>query len=240
MSTEPIVMDYSNFRSCVQGFLLDLDGTLVDTKPLHFASANYVLEKYGCELKLEEFNSFIGWAEDQFWNELKERYRIPEAVSSLTKERTHKFLNLLQDTSIESFPGVCALLKRLQQLKIPYAIASNSPRDQIACIVKNSNLNQQVSLWFSGCDDVEYGKPAPDVYITAARALGLQPQQCVVLEDSYSGVVAAHAAGTFVIAIAPANHLDQKLHSAHLQLPSISKLLPLIEILVGNCSGLKL
>jgi HAD superfamily hydrolase (TIGR01509 family) len=223
------MMNCSTLPSLVQGLLLDLDGTLVNTEILHFASTNRVLEKHGHRLELEEFNSLIGWAEKPFWNKLRERYGIPEAISSLTKQRTHEFLDLLQNSAIEPLPGVLTLLERLQQLKIPRAVASNSPRDQIACIAESSGLSHHIPIWFSGLDDVKRGKPDPDVYIAAARALGLPPQRCVALEDSSSGASAARAAGAFVIAVPCASHLDPNLDAAHLKLTSLSELLPLIE-----------
>lgn len=221
-------MEHSVLPSLVKGFLLDLDGTLVDTRQLHLDSSNQVLKKYGYQLESEEFNSFIGWTENRFWNELVERYEIPEDVDLLIEQRTNEFLCLVQNSSIEPLPGVRELLERLRQLNIPCAIASNSPRDQIACIVKSSGLCDRISVWLSGLDDVKRGKPAPDVYVAAARALKLQPQQCVAIEDSFSGVVAARTAEAFVIAVPHPNHPDPNLNAAHLKLTSISEVIPII------------
>jgi len=212
--------------SPLRGVLFDLDGTLVDSEHLHYDSPLAVLHRYGAHLPLEEFARYIGWSERPFWDSLRERFALPGTSTELAEQRSEVLLRLIRQAPIEPLPGVRAVIDRLRQLGIPCAIASSSLREQITATVESAQLG--ITCWVSGYDDVARGKPFPDAYEEAARRLGVDPKQCLAIEDSAMGVASAKAAGAYVIAIPCASHPDPNLGAADLQLASMNELLPLL------------
>lgn len=218
----------------LRGALLDLDGTLVDTEHFHLISANEVLGGFGHELGLREFSRFIGWAEEPFWEALRERFRLDAATADLAARREKSFVRLLHTASIDPLPGVREVLRLLAQHGVPCAIASSSTRREIEAMLDAAGIRDQVAAVRSGHDDVSRGKPHPDVYLAAAEALGVEAAACLALEDSSTGVQAARAAGAFTVAVPCPSHPDPDLGAADLRLDSLEELPPLIG---GSLAG---
>jgi HAD superfamily hydrolase (TIGR01509 family) len=197
--------------------LLDLDGTLVDTEPLHFESANVVLARHGQPLTVEDFLPYVGWSELPFWEDLKSRQELAPPAAVLLRERSEVFLELLHAASIDPLPGIPELLDWAEAQGIPAAVASSSPRVQIEASLGAAGLLTRMRAWRSGHDDVDAGrgKPAPDVYLLAARDLGIDAQGAVALEDSPTGSAAARAAGAYVFGVPCPSHPAAALPDAH-------------------------
>lgn len=192
----------------LRGVLFDLDGTLVDSEPLHLESALRVLAAHGVRPDPGGFADYTGWAELPFWAELRRRFGLAEEPSELAEQRTAAYLELLHGRSIEPLPGVTELLDLLAARGVPVAIASSSPRAQIDASLRAAGLAERFPIRVSGHDDVAAGKPAPDVYLAAAAAVGAPPAACLALEDSLTGGAAARAAGVFTVLI-PGPHLKR-------------------------------
>jgi HAD superfamily hydrolase (TIGR01509 family) len=225
-----------SFPVPLQGVLFDLDGTLVDSEHLHYDSTLTVLERYGEHLPLNEFNGYIGWSERPFWESLRGRFNLPQTPDELAAERSKVLLELLQQP-MEPLPGVREIFALLRENRIPCAIASSSLHRQIEQTVKSAGLSDFVSVFVSGYDDVPRGKPHPDPYLRAADLIGVDPKQCLAIEDSATGVASAKSAGAFVIAIPCASHPDQNIGAADLQLASMHEVLPLVrQALDGSAS----
>ena len=173
----------------LRGLLLDLDGTLVDTEPLHFQSANRVLERYGTPLSVEEFLPYVGWSELPFWEDLRARLELAPSAAELLLARSEVFLEMLHGVSIEPLPGILELLDWADAAGVPAAVASSSPRAQIEASLRASGLYERMRSYRSGHEDVApgRGKPAPDVYLLAAQDLGVPATACCALEDSPTG-----------------------------------------------------
>ncbi len=186
--------------------LLDLDGTLVDTEGLHFESALSVLDDFGVAMAPAEFEPYIGWAEVPFWEDLVRRFALPASPAELLERRTRAFLDLLHGTSIEPLPGVADLLDWAEAHQVPVAVASSSPRAQIEASLRAAGLADRIRVRRSGHEDVAAGKPAPDVYLAAAAALGVEPKRAIAVEDSPTGLRAALAAGAFAVAVPCCSH----------------------------------
>ena len=207
------------------GALFDLDGTLVDTEPLHFESQNRVLEKLGARpMPAEEFERYVGWAEVPFWTEVARDYGLAPSPRELAALRTEALLELYESAEIVVLPGVADLLEALAGLGVPCAVASSSPRRQIEATLERAGLAHFMGAVRSGHDDVERGKPEPDVYLAAAAALGVEAAGCVAIEDSRTGVASAKAAGCFTVAIPCVSHPDPELGAAHAVLDSAAEL----------------
>lgn len=213
----------------IRGFLLDLDGTLLDTEPIHFESANAVLARFGRRLEFGEFRGFIGTADEPFWTALKARFGLPHPPRELASLRARAFLDLLRTARLQPLRGVGELLARLRRAGVPCAVASSSARVLMDAILRAGGLDGELSVRVSGHDDCARSKPHPEVYLAAAAALRLRPMECVAVEDSEPGVASAKAAGAFTVAVPCPSHPDSDLRAADLTLRSLDELLPLVE-----------
>jgi sugar-phosphatase len=200
-----------------KGFLFDLDGTLVDSLP--------VVER-----------SWINWAtrrgvEPQA---VLDFIHGKQAITSLrhfmpgeSEEVIQQEFSWLEKVEAEdtegvtALPGAVALLERLNQLEIPWAIVTSGSIPVASARRKAGNLPQPEV--FVTAELVKRGKPEPDAYLLGAERLGLAPQDCVVVEDAAAGILSGLAAGCQVIAVnAPAD--SPKLDQVHLLLSSLEQI----------------
>lgn len=210
--------------------LLDLDGTLVDTEHLHFETALEVLARHGASMAPEELLPYVGWAELPFWEELKRRHALAPPAIELLGERRDACVARMHERSIVPLPGARELLAWAASAGVPAAVASSSPRALIAAALRASGLAGVVAEYKSGHEDAARGKPAPDVYLAAAAALGVDARACVAIEDSPTGSRAARASGAYVIGVpcpshpTPAAELD-----ADRVMPSLHAVIALLD-----------
>lgn len=178
-----------------KGFLFDLDGTLVDSLPAVERAWTHWAERHGIDS--QEVLGFIHGK--QAITSL--RHFMPDATEA---ELKHQFAQLeleeSQDTDgVTALPGAQALLERLNEMGIPWAIVtSGSVPVATARRIAGGLLHPEV---FITCELVKQGKPQPDAYLLGAQRLGLAPQQCVVVEDAPAGILSGLAAGCQVIAV---------------------------------------
>ncbi|MCP4094595.1 MAG: HAD family phosphatase [Planctomycetes bacterium] len=189
--------------SPLAGILFDLDGTLVDTEGMHYDSAMAVLARYGKTLSKEAFKPYIGTAEVPFWEDLQRMLELPAAIDELLTARTEEYLKLLHTASIEPLSGVLDLVHWALDRQLPIAVASSSPRDQIHGSLTAAGLAELIPVRRSGHEDVGVGrgKPHGDVYLAAAKALGIDARQCLAVEDSTTGMRSAKDAGCYVFCV---------------------------------------
>lgn len=178
-----------------KGFLFDLDGTLVDSLPVVERAWTQWAERHGIDS--QEVLDFIHGK--QAITSL--RHFMPNASEA---ELQHEFELLeqveSQDTEgVTALPGAQALLERLNELGIPWAIVtSGSVPVASARRVAGGLPHPEV---FITCELVKKGKPQPDAYLLGAERLGLAAQECVVVEDAPAGILSGLAAGCQVIAV---------------------------------------
>lgn len=187
-----------------KNIIFDLDGLIVDTEPLHQRAVNALLQVAGAEYYFEtaEYGEiFTGRSIFENAEYIRERFALPQTADQLTAAQHSLFTMLIADPdNLEPMPGVEDLLGWLTNEKYRIAIASSSRPGQVELIVRNLNLHPHFAA-IAGNDGSLKPKPAPDVYDLALERLGADPAETLALEDSNSGVRAAHAAGLFVIAV---------------------------------------
>jgi HAD superfamily hydrolase (TIGR01509 family) len=214
----------------IAGLLFDLDGTLVDSESLHFQSTAAVCSKRGATLTRGDFDMYAGWAELASWISLGQRFGIQGDPTKLASERTEALLALLNRNVVVA-PGARELLVWARRRGLPMAVASSLPRAQIDGILKAADLADFFTAKLSGHDDVSEGrsKPAPDVYLAAAAALGVVARACVAFEDSLTGMKSARAAGSFVVAIACTGDPEADCPDADCICPTLSDALTFLQ-----------
>ena len=181
--------------------LFDWDGTLVDTQDANYQAMSHALGKVGVDLQQEWFNARTGLSSAEMIKLLARERDLTLAVplDEIVRDRDARF----RDGAASVRPHAAVLeVVQAARGRTPMAIASGGSRDIILATLDRLAFRD----WFDAIitrDDVERGKPAPDIFLSAAAALGAKPARCVVYEDSDEGIQAAHAAGMRVIDVRP-------------------------------------
>lgn len=180
--------------------IFDLDGTLVDSEPHYYEAGRLALAEYGVpDFSWADHEAYVGISTQETVADWKRRYALRAPVEELLAVKNRHYLELAR-TSARAYPRMREFVERLAGEGVPLAVASGSSAEAISTILERTGLAAQLRTVVSA-DEVERGKPAPDVFLEAARRLGADPADCVVLEDAAPGAAAAHAAGMRCIAI---------------------------------------
>lgn len=228
----------------IRAVIFDLDGTLVDTEPLHFTAFNEVLRPEAIEIPRDEyFARLIGLNDhDCFAAILRENRKDSgeEHIAGLIARKTAVYQAMVADREV-LYPGAEKFARECAQ-RFPLMIATGTLRAEAEAILRRTGL-RELFLDIIAAEDVAHGKPEPDGFIAALGRLGfilrrrdpIRADECLVVEDTRAGIEAAHRAGMKVIALchsAPAADLT----AADVVRDSISAL-DLDEILRALSSG---
>ncbi|WP_420032167.1 HAD family hydrolase [Streptomyces sp. cg28] len=180
--------------------VFDLDGTLVDSEPNYYRATLGTLARYGItDYTWADNEAYVGISTLETIGLWKRRYGIEAPASEMLDDLNARYLDLARaDTHV--FPQMRLFVVRLHAAGAPMIVASGSSPEAIEAILTGTGLGAQLSRYVSA-DEVPHGKPAPDVFLEAARRLDVAPACCVVLEDAAPGARAAHAAGMRCIAL---------------------------------------
>ncbi|MDD3180041.1 MAG: HAD-IA family hydrolase [Opitutaceae bacterium] len=182
------------------GYIFDLDGTLVDTMPLHYRAWNETLRRAGLREDLNEdiFYSLGGVPTRRVAELLGQHYRLPLNPERIFEEKEVLFSGIQHEAQL--IMPVVEFARKMAKTH-PLAIASGGPRPIVRRTLELGGLASLFRVVVTP-EDVARGKPAPDMFLLAARRLGVAPERCLVLEDAEPGVQAARAAGMTVLLVA--------------------------------------
>ncbi len=197
----------------IQAFIFDMDGVIIDSEPLHFASDIDTMRHLGGEITQEELERFVGMTNPEMWKIIRAERALVQTVDEIIAYQLAGKIKALEESAYEPIDGIPELLEELKRRGIPVGIASSSAKDFILAVLAKFGIASYFSCVVSG-EEVDQGKPAPDVYLEAARQLGADPSRCVVLEDSRNGIIAAKAAGMACIGYVNENSGNQDLSAA--------------------------
>ncbi len=189
------------------GVIFDWDGVLVNSSAAHERSWEILASENNLILPENHFRLGFGRRNEEIIPHILGWSRDAEEIRALSERKEEIFRKIIREEGIEPLPGVRRLLEDLKQQKIPCAIGSSTSRANIDLALDVMDLRNG----FAGIvteESVTAGKPAPDVFLQAARALELPPENVVVFEDSLAGVEAGLAGGFKVIAVATTNPAD--------------------------------
>jgi HAD superfamily hydrolase (TIGR01509 family) len=193
--------------------ILDMDGVLLDTEPLALRAWHDAAARLGAEFDGELAQAMIGRNFVDCCALVRERYRADYPVDALLARWHACYDAIVENDGIALKPGVHELLDWLDANSLPRAVATSTAHERARAKLERSKLWPRIDALVGG-DDVARGKPAPDIVIAAARALGADVTRCVVVEDSEPGVEAALAAGAAAIMVpdlrAPSDALTAK------------------------------
>jgi HAD superfamily hydrolase (TIGR01509 family) len=196
----------------VTAVIFDCDGTLVDSEPLARRAWEITLGERGYTVAAADFAAVVGRSFDTVHAYFAERVELP-ARERFWDEFSAELFALL-DSELRAFADAIATLDELIAAGVPVAVASSSSRERLARTLRLTSLTERFPVSVAG-DEVERGKPHPDLFLAAAAGLGAEPASCVVVEDTAPGVEAGLAAGAAVLAVARDSGARSALAGAH-------------------------
>ena len=181
--------------------IFDMDGVLVDSEPLFLKAINNLLTSLGVNPVTDNENEsiLIGTTVEETWNLLINMRSLPGTIHSYL-DKYDKFVKEILKSDLVPRPGVKSLIEECCNRGIPKAVASSSLREWVHLKLNTINLQDKFDVVLGG-DDVQNGKPEPDIYLMAAEKLQMKPSQCIAIEDSPVGISAAVDAGIYTIAV---------------------------------------
>jgi HAD superfamily hydrolase (TIGR01509 family) len=207
----------------IKAVIFDLDGVLIDSEPLHCIADKQLLKDLGVETPEKYFDRFAGWTDSAMWGAIKSDYRISKTIDELKEMQVPIKLKLLRESDLKAIPGILDLLEAIKMEHLPIGIASSSPRPFIEAVVEKIGVAQYPAIIVSGAE-VERSKPEPDIFLKAARLLHVDPSECLVVEDSKSGTIAAKKAGMTCIGYLNVNSGNQDLSLADFIVSNIEEI----------------
>lgn len=185
--------------------IFDFDGVIADSEVISLSSLQGALNDFGVNLDLCEMQQrFLG----KSINQIKAEAHIlnPDANWEGFDTHWHAILFKRFETELAPVPGVIDLLDRLEARRLPYCIASGGSLERINYALKVLGLTSRFGHFFSS-EQVKRGKPSPDLFLYAAQTLGIEPERCLVIEDSPFGIQAGRLAGMQTIGFLGGAHL---------------------------------
>ena len=205
----------------VKAAIFDMDGTMFDTEAMYARGMARAGVEFGYDIHHGIYLGTVGLPEIGWKTHLRNTFGpdFPlDVIATRTLDHVHAELEL---SGLPIKPGLIEFLDALDAWGVPYAIASSSKRKTIQRNLGLAGLTTRFPVVVGG-EEVQHGKPAPDIFLEAARRLNTAPENCVVLEDSEAGIRGAHAAGMIAIMIPDLKPpSDEMRQLAHVVLPTL-------------------
>ena len=193
-----------------KAILFDMDGVLIESEFLMRHSAIQALAEYGISAKHEDFLEFTGMGEDKFVGGVAEKYGHTYTFDM--KERAYDYFGEQVKEMAHVPAGVKEMLTALHQKGLVLAVCSAADLRKVRYNIKAIGVDESIFSALVTGSDVERKKPFPDIYLEGARRVGIDPKDCLVVEDAISGIQAAHAAGMDAVGV-PTTFSKEELES---------------------------
>lgn len=216
----------------IKAVLFDMDGLMVDTESLSTEAFINSVKAQGYNMTKEETLKVLGFTKAniyQFWIDYFQGTNIDG--KKLVDDHYEYIENVLYTVGPEKMPFVEELLKYLKENNYKIAVASSSDTADIKNNLEKTKLEKYIDEIASGAE-VENGKPAPDVFLLAAKRLGVDPKDCLILEDSKAGIKAGKASGAMVFMVPDMFTVDEECEDTADRI--LTNLGEVIEILEGK------
>jgi mannitol-1-/sugar-/sorbitol-6-/2-deoxyglucose-6-phosphatase len=188
--------------------IFDLDGVLADSEPWWNQIDAKLLAEHGVSYRGEYHRNVLGVSYRLAVEFYKNAFHISASVEELMRRRgeiaTDYFAN-----RVGLFPSAKTTLEQLREMKLPLALATSSVSASARPLLDRTGIRSLFNVVITG-DEVQQGKPHPDIYLRAAKKLGISPEACLVIEDSLAGIAAGKAANMRVAAIPDRRFVDPR------------------------------
>lgn len=195
--------------------IFDMDGVLIDSEPAYIEMNKELFRELKIEMT-EEYHRFVGLSSVKMWTYLKNKFSLSPSVSELIEAEKIRMYDILNSEIISKpIDGVEVLIEMLLDRNYNLSVASSSAKKNIELVLNKLNLRKNFEYIVSG-EEVNNGKPAPDIFLKVKENFNADSDQCFVIEDSINGVKAAKAAQMKCIGFENYNSYHQDLKTADL------------------------
>jgi beta-phosphoglucomutase family hydrolase len=195
-----------------RGAIFDWDGVVINSAAQHEISWDRLAKECGKTLPENHFKRGFGMKNEVIIAEVLHWTAVPVEVRILSLRKEAIYRDVVREQGISALPGVEPWLRTLRDEGIPCIIASSTHRENITTTLAVLGLGEFFAAIVSG-EDVQRGKPDPEVFLAAAQRLGVEPGDAVVFEDALVGIAAAEAAGMRVAAVATTEPKEKLAHA---------------------------
>ncbi|MDZ4765596.1 MAG: HAD family phosphatase [Chloroflexota bacterium] len=186
----------------IEAIIFDMDGVIVDSEDYWHASRIEYAESLGKTWKMDDQRAVMGRNTIEWAQIMQDRLALDFSLDDIMRDVKARIIAKLE-ARLPLLPGAVEAIK-LAATAYPVALASGSPTAAIQTVMRLTELDKIFKVMVFG-DDIERGKPHPDIYFEAAKRLNVAPERCVGIEDSGNGVRSLHAAGMITIAVPSPN-----------------------------------
>jgi len=187
--------------SQLKAVIFDVDGVLVDTERLVSRAATRLFKELGVEASPKEFEAHVGSGPERYLMIPAKQHGLELDLKEAVKRLDALFIEEV-DEGIPRYPGAIALLALCREQGLMRAVATSAHREKLDRTLESLGLNPGSFDAVVSCEEVSQNKPAGDIYLACARKLGVDPGECLVVEDSIHGIAAARDAGMSCVAVA--------------------------------------
>mgnify|MGYP001571143100 CR=1 FL=1 len=192
----------------IKAVIFDMDGVISDTLSFHTEAESKVLLRYGiCISPQEILKEFNGVPDRDGFTIIFKRFNRPLNLQKV-KDEKWAFFQELAKNQIPIIPGSLEFIDELIKNRLILGLASSAPSRAIDLVVETLKIKGKFGV-IVGTEEVERGKPSPDIFLLAATRLKVDPRNCIVIEDAVTGIKAAKAAGMKCIAITTTHERNQ-------------------------------
>ena len=186
----------------LRAVLWDLDGTLADSSEFHWQSWCDVLAAENVQITKADFLASFGQRNSEILTRWLGAHAEAEQIRRIGDAKEVSYRAMIEAAGLEPLPGAGEWVRRLHAAGWRQAIASSAPRHNVAVMRRVLGFAELIEDYV-GAEDVSAGKPHPEVFLMAARHLGVPPERCIVVEDADAGIEAARRAGMRSIYVGP-------------------------------------
>lgn len=193
-------MNHDQDNNHNKAVIWDLDGTLINSVDYHWAAWRGTMAAEGISFTFAEFVSDFGKRNDEI---LRSRMRadLPDdEVARVSLDKEQRYRALVREQGLELLPGAQHWLEQLKAVGWLQALGTSAPRGNIDAVFAATDIERFFAAVMSS-EDVKQGKPAPDVFLAAAKKVGVEPANCIVIEDAPAGIAAGRRAGMRTIGV---------------------------------------
>ena len=212
-----------------KAILFDMDGVLIESEFLMRHAAIQALAEWGIEAKHEDFREFTGMGEDMFVGGVAEKYGHTYTFDM--KDRAYDYFGEQVKELAHVPEGVKEMLTALHEKGLVMAVCSAADLRKVRYNIQAIGVDESIFSALVTGSDVERKKPFPDIYLKGAQLIGMDPKDCLVVEDAVSGIKAAHAAGMDAVGVPTTfskEELEARVHPEYM-LNEIKELTDLFE-----------
>lgn len=178
----------------LQSVIFDMDGVIVDSEQMHADANAIALVPYGLTMPAEYYLSYAGTSKYRMMEILIEKHHLNATADELCRAADRENDVIFERDGFREVPGVVNLIKMLSNEGISLAIASSSPYEDIYMVTDYFDIRKYFDVMVSGFNGDINPKPAPDIYNLALKKLGFTPEASIAIEDTDTGLLAAHRA----------------------------------------------